>query len=127
MIDAEGALMRVGIGIGVRTWCQLRVSQSNFPFGVTVANNVLEVPHRGWGIAVRGVRGVVVTGNVDRASHIGRPWPMPNDWCDLSAGDPPLSRLPHQPRSRLTPITPSAASCNPSSCRGSSTAYCPPA
>jgi parallel beta-helix repeat protein len=67
IIDAKGALIKVGIGMGNAVW---GCGKSIFSGG-TVTANILEGRHMGYGLAVNGVRHWRVTGNIDRSRHVG--------------------------------------------------------
>ncbi|HEY0797893.1 MAG TPA: right-handed parallel beta-helix repeat-containing protein, partial [Candidatus Baltobacteraceae bacterium] len=70
-IDAQGALIKVGLAMGPEVWwCQ---SPAEINTGGTVTNNILEGAHMGYGYAVSGVSNWTVTGNVDNSTHVGTP------------------------------------------------------
>jgi hypothetical protein len=66
-IDARGALIRVGIAMGPAVW----FCSESINFGGTVADNVLQGIHFGFGYAVNGVSNWTVTGNSDFSRHVG--------------------------------------------------------
>jgi parallel beta-helix repeat protein len=67
IIDAKGALIKVGIGMGNAIWgCGYTILS-----GATVTANILEGKHMGYGFAVNGVRDWRVTGNIDKSRHVG--------------------------------------------------------
>ena len=67
IIDAKGALIKVGIGMGNAIWgCGYAILS-----GATVTANILEGKHMGYGFAVNGVRDWRVTGNIDKSAHVG--------------------------------------------------------
>jgi parallel beta-helix repeat protein len=67
IIDAKGALIKVGIGMGNAVWgCGKSILS-----GGTVTANILEGRHMGYGFAVNGVRNWRVTGNIDKSMHVG--------------------------------------------------------
>lgn len=68
VIDAKGALIKVGIGEGNVWFCYIHYSTES---GATVTANILEGKHMGYGFAVSGVRDWRVTGNIDRSNHVG--------------------------------------------------------
>ena len=66
-IDAKGALIKVGIGMGQQVWnCTTGTN-----YGATVTDNTLEGAYMGYGYPVNGVSDWTVTGNVDDSSHVG--------------------------------------------------------
>jgi hypothetical protein len=71
-IDAEGALIKIALGMGpsVWNWCHHAGDRNR---GGTVKNNTLEGDHMGYGFVVDGVTNWTVTGNADNSSHIGDP------------------------------------------------------
>ncbi|MDH3457247.1 MAG: right-handed parallel beta-helix repeat-containing protein [Gemmatimonadota bacterium] len=75
VIDAAGAVIRIGIGMGWRVWVCFDPNSPDDPtiFGGVVTNNTLEGDHMQYGFAVDGVRDWTVTGNVDLATHSGTP------------------------------------------------------
>lgn len=68
IIDAKGALIKVGIGEGDVWFCFLGYYTIS---GGTVTANILEGRHMGYGFAVNLVRHWRVTGNIDRSAHVG--------------------------------------------------------
>jgi parallel beta-helix repeat protein len=70
VIDAKGALIKVGIGEGNVWFCD-RYNPYHVESGATVTGNILEGRHMGYGFAVSGVRHWRVTGNIDRSRHVG--------------------------------------------------------
>jgi hypothetical protein len=67
VIDARGALIKVGIAMGPDVWsCPHTVN-----YGGTVTDNVIQGMHFGYGYAVNGVRDWTVLGNVDLSQHVG--------------------------------------------------------
>jgi hypothetical protein len=74
VIDASGAVIRIGLGMGQRVWvCPSPGSGESTLTGGTVTGNTLRGAHMQYGFAVDGVRGWTVTGNVDEATHTGTP------------------------------------------------------
>lgn len=71
-IDAEGALIKIALGMGpsVWNWCHHASDRNR---GGTVKNNTLEGNHMGYGFVVDGVTNWTVTGNTDNSPHIGNP------------------------------------------------------
>ena len=71
-IDAEGALIKIALGMGpsVWNWCHHAGDRNR---GGTVENNTLEGNHMGYGFVVDGVTNWTVTGNTDNSTHIGNP------------------------------------------------------
>jgi parallel beta-helix repeat protein len=70
IIDARGALIKVGIGEGNVWFCD-RYNPYHTESGATVTANILEGTHMGYGLAVSGVRDWRATGNIDRSAHVG--------------------------------------------------------
>ena len=68
IIDAKGALIKVGIGQGNVWFCYIHYSTES---GATVTANILEGKHMGYGFPVSQVRHWRVTGNIDRSTHVG--------------------------------------------------------
>ncbi|OKI40586.1 hypothetical protein A6A27_39640 [Micromonospora sp. CB01531] len=68
VIDAQGALIKVGVGMGQKIW-----GCGNHPAisGALVTNNTLQGQHMGYGFAVSDVTNWTVTGNVDNSTHVG--------------------------------------------------------
>jgi len=71
-IDADGALIKIALGMGpsVWNWCHRSGDRNR---GGTVKDNVLEGSEMGYGFVVDGVESWTVTGNVDNSSHVGVP------------------------------------------------------
>lgn len=71
-IDADGALIKIALGMGpsVWNWCHRSGDRNR---GGTVKENVLEGSEMGYGFVVDGVESWTVTGNVDNSSHVGVP------------------------------------------------------
>lgn len=68
-IDAQGAFIKVGIGMGLGVWtCSTDVN-----YGGTVTNNTLEGDHFGYGFVANGVKDWTVTGSKDLSVHDGVP------------------------------------------------------
>ena len=75
-IDAAGATIRIGLGMGLRVWICLDPAQ--YPaqptlFGAVVTGNALTGMHMQYGYTVDGVRDWTVRGNMDLAAHSGIP------------------------------------------------------
>ena len=81
-IHAEGATIRVGLGMGQPIWLCLDDSQVDLPrlFGARVTENTLYGNYMQHGFAIDGVRDWNVRGNVDMAKHRGRPSVACNGW-----------------------------------------------
>lgn len=74
VIEASGAVIRIGLGMGARVWGCLSSGSTEFTLtGGTVTGNVLRGAHMQYGFAVDGVRNWTVTGNIDEATHTGSP------------------------------------------------------
>ena len=75
-IDAAGAVIRIGLGMGDRVWvCRdlTKEPKDQTLFGAAVTGNTLQGGHMQYGFAVDGVRDWTVTGNNDLATHSGKP------------------------------------------------------
>lgn len=75
-IDATGAVIRIGLGMGQRVWVCLDPSEEltdHTLFGAVVTGNTLRGDYMQYGFAVDGVRDWTVTDNVDLATHSGTP------------------------------------------------------
>jgi parallel beta-helix repeat protein len=70
IIDAKGALIKVGIGEGNVWFCDI-YNTYQIESGATVTGNILEGKHMGYGFPVSGVRDWRVTGNIDKSTHVG--------------------------------------------------------
>ena len=70
IIDAKGALIKVGIGEGNVWFCDI-YNPYHIESGATVTANILEGKHMGYGFPVSGVRDWRVTGNIDKSTHVG--------------------------------------------------------
>jgi parallel beta-helix repeat protein len=70
VIDAKGALIKVGIGEGNVWFCD-KYKPYQVESGATVTDNILEGKHMGYGLAVSQVRDWRVTGNIDKSTHVG--------------------------------------------------------
>ncbi len=89
VIDAAGAVIRIGLGMGHRVWLCLDPVNPNPPdptlFGAVVTGNTLRGNFMQYGFAVDGVRDWTVTGNVDLANHSG----TPTTECNGQVASPP--------------------------------------
>jgi parallel beta-helix repeat protein len=84
LIDAHGAVIRIGLGMGVFVWgCQ--PDETKTLSGATVTGNALRGERMQYGFAVDGVRDWTVTGNVDAAVHSG----VPSQNCAGVVASPP--------------------------------------
>lgn len=73
-IDASGAVIRIGLGMGTRVWGCLPTESDRDPLhGATVTGNTLRGTRMQYGFAVDGVTDWTATDNVDEATHSGRP------------------------------------------------------
>jgi len=75
-IDAAGAVIRIGMGMGDRPWgCRdlTKEPKDQTLFGAAVTGNTLQGAHMQYGFAVDGVKDWTVTGNKDLATHSGKP------------------------------------------------------
>lgn len=73
VIDASGAVIRIGLGMGIRVWGCWPTGTEKTLYGATVIDNILRGSKMQYGFAVDGVRDWTVTGNLDEASHSGAP------------------------------------------------------
>lgn len=97
VIDAAGAVIRIGLGIGHRVW--VCFDQAHGPadptlFGAIVTENTLRGEHMQYGFAVDGVRDWTVTGNLDLATHSG----TPTVGCRGQIASPPAGFQVHRSR-----------------------------
>jgi hypothetical protein len=98
VIEATGAVIRIGMGMGYRVWVCFDPNQGPADptlFGATVSGNILRGAHMQYGYAVDGVRDWTVIGNLDIASHIG----TPTVGCRGQLASPPEGFLYHSARS----------------------------
>jgi len=98
VIEATGAVIRIGLGMGHRVWVCFDPGQGPADptlFGATVSGNILRGEHMQYGFAVDGVRDWTVIGNIDIASHIG----TPTVDCRGRVASPPGGFLYHSARS----------------------------
>ena len=73
-IDAAGAVIRIGLGMGARVWGCYDDTNAEPPlFGGTVTGNVLKGTSMQYGFAVSGVKDWTVSDNRDEATHVGKP------------------------------------------------------
>jgi hypothetical protein len=70
-IDSQGALIKVGIGMGPQVW----FCQPGTNYGATVTGNTVKGDKVGYSFPVNGVRDWTVAANVDLAHHVGLPGP----------------------------------------------------
>ena len=74
VIDASGAVIRIGLGMGPRVWLCLPPNEVGHVIsGGTVTGNTLRGAHMQYGFIADGVRDWTVTGNIDEAAHTGTP------------------------------------------------------
>ncbi len=73
VIDAAGAAIRIGLGMGPRVWLCEPAGANRFVTGGTVTGNTLRGQHMQYGFIADGVKDWTVTGNVDEATHTGTP------------------------------------------------------
>jgi hypothetical protein len=74
IIDASGAVIRIGLGMGHRVWVCLPSNSAELPLtGGTVTGNTLRGDKMQYGFVVDGVADWTVTGNIDEAKHSGKP------------------------------------------------------
>ena len=73
IIEASGAVIRIGLGMGSRVWVCLPADSEEILRGGTVTGNTLRGEKMQYGFIVDGVREWTVTGNIDEATHSGRP------------------------------------------------------
>ncbi len=73
IIEASEAVIRIGLGMGSRVWVCLPADSEEILRGGTVTGNTLRGEKMQYGFIVDGVREWTVTGNVDEATHSGRP------------------------------------------------------
>jgi parallel beta-helix repeat protein len=73
VIDASGAVIRIGLGMGIRVWGCWPVGTEKTLYGASVTGNTLRGTKMQYGFAVDGVRDWTATGNLDEATHVGVP------------------------------------------------------
>jgi parallel beta-helix repeat protein len=73
VIDASGAAIRIGLGMGVRVWGCWPAENEKTLYGANVTGNTLRGAQMQYGFAIDGVRDWTATGNVDEAMHSGVP------------------------------------------------------
>lgn len=98
VIDAAGAVIRIGIGMGWRVWVCFDPASPDDPtiYGASVTGNTLRGDHMQYGFAVDGVRDWTVTGNVDLATHSG----TPTIECNGQTASPPAGFQFHSARAQ---------------------------
>ena len=73
-IEASGAVIRIGLGMGQRIWgCLPAGDKSQTVRGATVTGNVLKGTKMQYGFVVSGVEDWTVTDNRDESKHVGTP------------------------------------------------------
>ena len=100
-IEAAGATVRVGIGMGARVWvCLDGEAERSDPtlYGATVEDNVLRGAPFQYGFVVDGVRDWTVVGNRSEATHAG----VPELDCRGRVASPPAAFLIEPARSAGT-------------------------
>jgi hypothetical protein len=100
VIDAAGAVIRIGMGMGWRVWVCFDPASSDDPtiYGALVTDNTLMGDYMQYGFAVDGVRDWTVTGNVDLATHSGNP----TIGCNEQLASPPAGFQFHSARAHGT-------------------------
>jgi hypothetical protein len=74
IIESAGAVIRIGIPMGPRTWLCLDAPSNVDPiYGGTVTSNILRGEKMQYGFIVDGVRDWTVIDNIDESTHIGTP------------------------------------------------------
>jgi len=73
LIDASGAVIRIGLGMGIRVWGCWPAGTEKTLYGAAVTGNTLRGTKMQYGFAVDGVRDWTATGNLDEATHAGVP------------------------------------------------------
>ncbi len=90
VIDASGAVIRIGLGMGSRVWVCVSPDLVAPPLtGGTVTGNVLRGDKMQYGFAVDGVSNWTVTDNIDEARHSG----TPSVDCNGQVASPPAGFL----------------------------------
>jgi hypothetical protein len=73
-IVASGAVIRIALGMGARVWGCYDDTNAEPPlYGGTVTGNTLKGSKMQYGFVVSGVKNWTVKGNIDEATHIGKP------------------------------------------------------
>jgi len=86
VIDAAGAMIRKGIGMGPHAGCHPEGEPFQTSRGAVITGNTLMGDHMGYGFIIGGVENWTVTGNVDLSTH---PAPLREGDCWGSVVDPP--------------------------------------
>ncbi len=73
VIDASGAVIRIGLGMGIYVWGCWPAETDKILYGASVTDNILRGAKMQYGFAVDGVRDWTVTGNISEAVHAGVP------------------------------------------------------
>jgi len=72
-IEAAGAVIRIGLGMGPRVWGCWPADSDKTLQGAVVTGNILRGEKMQYGFVVDGVQDWTVTGNIDEALHSGTP------------------------------------------------------
>jgi hypothetical protein len=100
VIDAAGAVIRIGLGMGLRVWVcfdsDIFGIDNPTLYGATITGNLLRGAHMQYGFAVDGVRDWTVTGNLDEATHSG----IPEVECRSRVASPPAGFQYHTARAQ---------------------------
>jgi len=97
IIEAAGAVIRIGIPMGPRTWLCLDENSNVITiYGGRVTNNILRGEKMQYGFIVDGVRDWTVIDNIDQSTHIG----TPTGECNGHIASKPAGFLYYPPRSQ---------------------------
>jgi hypothetical protein len=74
IIDAAGAVIRIGLGMGQYVWgCFPANDTTPLFYGASVTSNTLQGDHMQYGYLINGVKNWTVSDNIDNAKHTGKP------------------------------------------------------
>lgn len=97
IIESDGAVIRIGIPMGVRTWlCLDATTTVNTIYGGSVTNNILRGEKVQYGFIVDGVRDWTVIDNIDESTHIS----APTSYCNGHTASSPAGFQYYPPRSQ---------------------------
>lgn len=72
IIDAQGAVIRIGLGMGIRVWGCWPPTEDRVLFGGQVLGNILRGENMQYGFAISGVKDWTVLDNRDESTHVGK-------------------------------------------------------
>jgi len=98
VIDAFGAVIRIGLGMGVRVWGCWPAETDKTLYGGSVISNILRGANMQYGFTVDGVRDWTVLDNINEATHTGKP----SVDCRGRVASPPAGFQYYPPRAQGT-------------------------